>query len=83
MSVRREQNLLGDRELSEAAYYGVHTLRALENFPISRTPISAYPALIKALAAIKMAAAQTNCRLGLLEGRTADGRSVRGDSHAR
>ena len=38
--VRTEHDLLGDRAVPADAYYGVHTLRALENFPITGTPIS-------------------------------------------
>ncbi|GAB4062601.1 aspartate ammonia-lyase [Uliginosibacterium sediminicola] len=64
---RLEHDLLGERAVPASAYYGVHTLRAIENFPISGTPISIYPELIKALAAIKQAAAQTNLQLGLLD----------------
>jgi aspartate ammonia-lyase len=45
----------------------VHTLRAVENFPITGTPISIYPELIKALACIKQAAALANHELGLLD----------------
>ena len=67
MSTRREHDLLGEREIPSSAYYGVHTLRALENFPITGTPISIYPDLIRALAAIKQAAARANCKLGQLE----------------
>ena len=37
---RREHDLLGERSVPADAYYGVHTLRALENFSISDTPIS-------------------------------------------
>ncbi len=64
---RSEHDLLGDRDVPADAYYGVHTLRALENFPITGTPISIYPELIKALACIKQAAARANCELGLLD----------------
>jgi len=64
---RTEHDLLGDREVPADAYYGVHTLRAVENFPITGTPISIYPELIKALAAIKQAAALANHELGLLD----------------
>ena len=64
---RVEHDLLGDRAVPDDAYYGVHTLRALENFPISDTPISIYPALIRALACIKQAAAMANNELGLLD----------------
>nr|WP_249154513.1 aspartate ammonia-lyase [Bradyrhizobium manausense] len=61
--------MLGEREVSLEAYYGVHTLRAVENFPISGIAISAYPELIGALAAIKQAAALSNMELGLLDQR--------------
>lgn len=64
---RIERDLLGEREVPAAAYYGVHTLRAIENFPISGTPISAYPDLIRALASVKKAAALANYDLGLLD----------------
>jgi aspartate ammonia-lyase len=63
---RTERDLLGSRDVPATAYYGVHTLRALENFPISDTPISIYPDLIIALACVKRAAAQANHDLGLL-----------------
>lgn len=64
---RTEHDLLGDRDVPTDAYYGVHTLRAVENFPITGTPISIYPELIKALAYIKQAAALANHELGLLD----------------
>src|SRR5512132_631851 len=63
---RREHDLLGERDVPASAYYGVHTLRAVENFPITGTPISIYPDLIRALACIKQAAALANQELGLL-----------------
>ncbi|MFI8103257.1 lyase family protein [Streptomyces sp. NPDC086023] len=66
-SSRSEHDLLGDRDVPADAYWGVHTLRATENFPITGTPISAYPHLIDALAAVKEAAALANGELGLLE----------------
>src|SRR5438093_3213729 len=64
---RIEHDLLGDRPVPVEAYYGVHTLRAVENFPITGTPISIYPDLIRALACIKQAAALANHELGLLD----------------
>jgi len=63
---RMEKDLLGEREVPEDALYGVQTLRALENFPISGTPLREFPSLIDALAAVKEAAAQANADLGLL-----------------
>jgi len=70
--VRREKDLLGERDVPAVRYYGIQTLRAVENFPITGIPISQYPNLIKALATIKEAAARTNQELGLLEPRLAD-----------
>lgn len=69
---RLEHDLLGDRMVPADAYYGVHTLRALENFPITGTPISVYPEQVRALAEIKMAAARANQELGFLEQSKAD-----------
>ncbi|MDT0548994.1 MULTISPECIES: aspartate ammonia-lyase [Streptomyces] len=69
---RREHDLLGDRDVPADAYWGIHTLRATENFPITGTTIAAYPHLIGALAAVKEAAARANQDLGLLEARKAD-----------
>lgn len=43
---RIEHDLLGDREVPADVYYGVHTLRARENFAITGTAISIYPELI-------------------------------------
>ena len=66
-TTRLEHDLLGERRVPAGAYYGVHTLRALENFAISGTPISIYPELVVALACVKQAAAFANNELGLLE----------------
>lgn len=67
MKTRIEHDLLGEREVPADVYYGVHTLRALENFPISKIPISTYPNFVKALAYVKQACALTNHELGLLD----------------
>ena len=64
--MRREHDLLGEREVSDDALYGVQTLRALENFPITGVPLREFPALVEALAAVKEAAALANRELGLL-----------------
>ena len=63
---RVEHDLLGDRQVPADAYYGVHTLRARENFPITGIAISSYPDLVNALASVKYAAAAANRDLGLL-----------------
>ncbi|WP_310568830.1 aspartate ammonia-lyase [Gemmatimonas sp.] len=69
---RQEHDLLGERDVPYEALYGVQTLRALENFPITGIPLREFPVLIESLAAVKEAAAQTNLELGLLEQEHAD-----------
>ena len=71
-NVRTEHDLLGDREVPDDALYGIQTLRALENFPITGVPLREFPALIEALAAVKAAAALTNAELGLLPADVSD-----------
>ena len=66
-ATRVEHDLLGDRLVPADVYYGVHTLRAVENFPITGNAISIYPDLIRALACIKQAAALANRELGMLD----------------
>ncbi|MGH7688854.1 MAG: aspartate ammonia-lyase [Gemmatimonadaceae bacterium] len=63
---RTEHDLLGEREVPADALYGVQTLRALENFPITGVPIREFPSLVDALAVVKSAAARANASLGLL-----------------
>ena len=72
VSTRIEHDLLGDREVPDEVYYGIHTLRALENFPITGIPLSAHPDMVSALVDIKHAAAQANADLGLLAPGIAD-----------
>lgn len=69
---RTEHDLLGDREVPFEALYGIQTLRALENFPITGVPLREFPVLIESLAAVKEAAAETNRELGLLGAEEAD-----------
>ncbi len=70
-ATRREHDLLGERDVPVDALYGVQTLRAVENFPITGIPVSHFPALVRALAMVKLAAARANARLGLLPEGTA------------
>ena len=65
-STRLEHDLLGDYQVPVNAYWGVHTARAVDNFPISGVPIGHYRSLIRALAIVKQAAAQANFELGEL-----------------
>jgi aspartate ammonia-lyase len=69
-SVRIEHDFLGDREVPIDAYYGVQTLRGAENFPITGLPI--HPALIRAMAVVKKAAALANRDTGHLDAKLAD-----------
>ncbi|MBN3496498.1 aspartate ammonia-lyase, partial [Arthrobacter pascens] len=55
LSVRSEHDLLGDRDVPAGAYWGVHTLRAVENFPITGQPLSTNMHLVRGLAAVKLA----------------------------
>ncbi len=66
---RREQDSLGVRRVPATAYYGIHTVRATENFPITGIPIAHYPSLLVALAHLKSAAAAANADLDLLDSR--------------
>ncbi|HKK20301.1 MAG TPA: aspartate ammonia-lyase [candidate division Zixibacteria bacterium] len=69
---RVEHDLLGEREVPSDYYYGVQTLRALENFSISKVSLTRYPVLINALAMVKLAAARANFDLGELSKPIAD-----------
>ncbi len=63
--MRIEKDLLGSRKLPDEAYYGIQTLRAVENFPVSG--VRQGPEIIIAYACIKKAAALANMRLGVLD----------------
>src|SRR5687768_18528705 len=69
---RSEHDLLGDRDVPADAYWGVHTLRAVENFPITGQKLSSNMHLVRGLAAVKLAAARTNRELGLLNAERSD-----------
>jgi aspartate ammonia-lyase len=71
-SFRIDHDLLGERDIPLDAYWGVHTLRAVENFPITGQPLSSNAQLVRGLAAVKLAAARTNQELGLLDAVRAD-----------
>ncbi len=63
---RREHDLLGERDIPADALWGIHTMRAVENFPITGVPVGHFPDLVRALALVKQAAARANARLGFL-----------------
>lgn len=64
---RLEKDLIGERCLPADALYGIQTLRGIENFRISHACLKDYPLLIKGLAMTKMAAAEANYSLHLLD----------------
>lgn len=65
MKMRQEKDFLGGKKVPEEAYYGIQTLRAVENFPVSGR--RERPELINAYVLIKKAAAITNMELGILD----------------
>jgi aspartate ammonia-lyase len=69
---RREHDSLGERELPDSCYYGVQTLRGMENFPLSGIPISHFSHFVRSLAYVKKAAASANRELGVLQPERAD-----------
>ena len=69
---RTEKDSLGSMEIPADVYWGIHTARALLNFPISRRAIFNYPDLVRALARVKQASARANKQLGVLEPAKAD-----------
>jgi len=64
---RTEKDLLGEKQVPANAYYGVQTLRALENFQLSGVPINHYPGFVEAWAYVKLAAAQANYDVGAMK----------------
>ena len=67
MKTRIEHDLLGEKEVPAEAYYGIQTLRGIENFAnISGITIGDYPNYVKSLAMVKWAASKANQQLGLL-----------------
>ena len=65
---RTEHDMLGEKNVPEDALYGIHTARALENFPLAGRAI--HPALIQAYGAVKLAAAETTRELGRWDDKT-------------
>ncbi len=65
MSFRIEKDFLGEKKIPQDVYYGIHTLRAIENFSVSGYKIE--PIFIKALGFVKKASALTNKELGYLK----------------
>ena len=70
MTYRTERDPLGERPVPADAYYGIQTVRAVENFPISG--LRAAAEFVTATILVKKAAAESNARLGRLDRATAD-----------
>src|SRR6187399_2559774 len=64
---RTERDLLGEKQIPADAYYGVQTLRALENFQISGVKTNFYPDYVKAYVIVKLAAARANTEVGRMK----------------
>ncbi|PJJ52764.1 aspartate ammonia-lyase [Hymenobacter chitinivorans] len=69
---RLEHDFLGERSIPNDAYYGIQTLRALENFNITGIPLRTEPLFVQSLAYVKKAAALANRDLGVLDPAIAD-----------
>ena len=67
MDYRIEKDFLGERQIPADAYYGVQTLRGMENFHITGIPMSQEPNFVKAFGYVKKAAALANRDLGVLD----------------
>ena len=67
INTRVEKDLLGHKEIPAHCYYGVQTLRALENFNLSPNKLNQFPVFINALAMVKAACAEANFKINKLE----------------
>lgn len=67
---RREHDSIGFKDIPADVYYGIQTLRAYENFPI--TGLNMHPEIINSIVQIKKAAAITNFEIGRMEKKRAD-----------
>ena len=66
-ATRTEHDLLGEKQVPAAAYYGVQTARALENFRISGVHMNTYPEFVDAYVIVKLAAARANTQVGAMK----------------
>jgi aspartate ammonia-lyase len=64
---RTEKDLLGEKQIPNEAYYGVQTMRALENFQVSGVKTNFYPDYVRAYAMVKLAAARANTDVGRMK----------------
>ena len=69
-TMRVETDSLGELAVPADALYGIHTTRALVNFPLTGRPCA--PSLIRGMAQVKLACTQTNLALGYLDARVGE-----------
>ncbi|TWF41266.1 aspartate ammonia-lyase [Chitinophaga polysaccharea] len=67
MGKRIEHDFLGEKEIPQDVYYGIQTLRAIENFHITGIPLMVEPVFVQALGYVKKGAAMANRDLGVLD----------------
>lgn len=72
MKTRKETDLLGELEIYDELYYGVHTQRAINNFHISGSKIGDFPVFVKGLVLTKKACAAANKEIGTIPADKAD-----------
>lgn len=72
MKTRIEADLLGEMEIQQDLYYGIHTQRAIDNFQISNAKVGDYPFFIKGLVLTKKACAFANKEVGTIPSEKAD-----------
>ncbi|WWO98854.1 MAG: aspartate ammonia-lyase [Candidatus Dasytiphilus stammeri] len=72
INMRKEEDLLGSRQIPSNVYYGIHTIRALENFRISSNKIGDLPEFINSMVIVKKAATLANKELKVLPFNIAD-----------
>ncbi|MDO5979551.1 aspartate ammonia-lyase [Flavivirga spongiicola] len=72
MKTRKEIDLLGELEIGNDFYYGIHTQRAMNNFQISNSKISDFPIFVKGLVITKKACAAANKEIGSIPSEKAD-----------
>ena len=71
-ATRIEEDLLGQRQVPLEAYWGIHTLRAQENFQISKEKVAALPTFVRGMVTVKKASALANKELGVIDPQIAD-----------
>lgn len=70
--MRQESDFLGPKDIPDNAYWGVHSARAVENFPITGRTVAEMPGLVRAFAYVKKAAAAANVAMGAINEQQAD-----------